>query len=251
MIPKKLHYCWFGGSDMPEHAIAMTERWTELMPDYEIVRWDESNFDIDFCRFSRQAYDAGRWAFVSDYARFRIVFEHGGVYMDIGSDLLRNLDPLVSEGAFSGREWETQFVNPGLVLAAEPGNPLLEKTLQAYEEIEFEDTWAFMGRHTVNNMFARVLYPLGYSNDEDVLWQGQGFTVYPSEYFSPRLSFGGFRTTSNTYATHRGSASWAPREEQLRIRIRHRLAPYIGDLLARKVARIVSLVEKMRGSHAN
>lgn len=241
MIPKKLHYCWFGGSEMPKHAIASTERWAELMPEYEIVRWDESNFDIDSCRFVRQAYDAGRWAFVSDYARFRIVFEHGGVYMDIGSDLLRNLDPLVSAGAFSGREWETRFVSPGLVLAAESGNPLLEKTLLAYEEIEFEDTWAFMGRHTVNNMFAKVLYPLGYTNDEDVLWRGQGFTVYPSDFFSPKLSFGGFRTTDNTYATHRGSASWAPESERFRISFINKWAPRVGDFMARKAARLLAI----------
>lgn len=241
MIPKKLYYCWFGGSEIPKHAIASIERWAELMPEYEIVRWDESNFDIDSCRFVRQAYDAGRWAFVSDYARFRIVFEHGGVYMDIGSDLLRNLDPLVSAGAFSGREWETRFVSPGLVLAAEPGNPLLEKTLYAYKEIEFEDTWAFMGRHTVNNMFARVLYPLGYTNDEDVLWRGQGFTVYPSEYFSPKLSFGGFRTTDNTYATHKGSASWAPESERFRISFINKWAPRVGDFVARKAARLLTI----------
>lgn len=241
MIPKKLHYCWFGGSEMPSYAIAATERWHNLMPEYEIIRWDESNFDIDACRFSRRAYDANRWAFVSDYARFKAVFEYGGVYMDIGSNLLRSLDSLVSAGAFSGREWETRFVNPGLVLAAEPGNLLLGKTLRAYEETEFEDTWEFLRQHTVNNMFARTLYPLGYTNDEDVLWEDQGFTVYPSEYFSPKLSLGGFRTTSNTYATHRGSASWAPESERFRISFINKWAPRVGDFAARKAARLLMI----------
>lgn len=241
MIPKKLHYCWFGSSEMSAYAIAAIDRWAELMPEYEIVRWDESNFDIDACRFVRQAYDSGRWAFVSDYARFKIIFDNGGVYMDIGSNLLRSLDPLVSAGAFSGREWETRFVNPGLVLAAEPGNLLIGRTLQAYEDTEFKDTWEFMGRHTVNNMFARTLYPFGYTNDEDTLWQGQGFTVYPSEYFSPKLSFGGFRTTSNTYATHKGSASWAPESERFRISFINKWAPRVGDFMARKAARLLTI----------
>lgn len=246
MIPKKLHYCWFGGSDIPRYAIAATERWAELMPEYEIIRWDESNFDTDSCLFSQQAYDAGCWAFVSDYARFKIVFEHGGVYMDIGSNLLRSLDPLVSMGAFSGREWETRFVNPGVVLAAEPGNYLLGKTLHEYEKMGFEDTWEFMGQHTVNNMFARTLYPLGYTNDEDVLWRGQGFTVYPSEYFSPKLSFGGYRTTGNTYATHKGSASWAPDSERFRISFINKWAPLAGDFVARKAARLLSMAKYRR-----
>lgn len=241
MIPKKLHYCWFGSSEIPAYAIAATDRWAELMPEYEIVRWDESNFDIDACRFVRQAYESGRWAFVSDYARFKIIFDNGGVYMDIGSNLLRSLDSLVSAGAFSGRERETRFVNPGLVLAAEPGNPLIGRTLQTYEDAEFEDTWEFMSRHTVNNMFARALYPLGYTNDEDTLWQSQGFTVYPSEYFSPKLSFGGFRTTSNTYATHKGSASWAPESERFRISFINKWAPRVGDFAARKVARLLAV----------
>lgn len=245
IIPKKLHFCWFGNSTLPRHAVESIARWKEEMPDYEIVRWDESNYDVNFCRFSRNAHRAQKWAFVSDCARFKILYEHGGVYMDVGSNLIRSIDPLVQKGPFSGREWETRFVNPGLVLCSEAGNPLIKATLNSYETAEFENSWEFLSRHTVNNMFARVLYPLGYTNEVDSIWEGAGFTVYPSDYFCPKLTFGGFRTTDNTYATHKGSASWGPKYEQRRIRIINALAPITGDWPARKIARIVSSISKI------
>lgn len=244
-IPKILHFCWFGGGNLPHKAMESIEKWKEKMPDYEIVRWDESNYDVNFCCFSRDAYRARRWAFVSDCARFKILYEHGGVYMDVGSNLVQSIDPLVKRGPFSGREWETKFVAPGLALCAETGNPLIKATLDSYEMMGFENSWEFMSQHTVNNMFAKVLYPLGYTNEEDAIWEGAGFTVYPSEFFCPKLTFGGFKTTKNTYATHMGSASWSPRYEQRRIFIINTLAPVTGDWVARKIARVASSISKM------
>jgi hypothetical protein len=238
-----LHYCWFGGSPLPEYAVASLKTWRELMPDHEIMRWDESNFDIRQCSFVSEAYDAKRWAFVSDYVRFKVVYEYGGTYMDVGSKLLRSISPLERGKGFTARDWESSAVSPGLVLSAKAHCSLLGETLENYERLDFENSFAFMSTHTVNNMFAHVLARYGYVAGIDSLWEHDGFVVYPSEFFCPRLDFGGFRITQNTYSTHLSSASWAPEEEQFRVNFINRWAPRIGDFAARKIARVLKLAK--------
>ena len=210
------------------------------MPDYEIIRWDESNFDVSQAAFSRAAYQAQKWAFVSDYARFKIVFDNGGTYMDPGSNLIKSLDPLIEKSEFSGRDWETRTVSPGLVLSARSSNDLLGETLEYYQRLEFDSTSKFMYGHTVNLVFAHVLEQYGYRSGEDTLWSHNTFRVYPSEFFCPKLSWGGYRITSNTRATHRSAASWASEGERFRVNFINSWAPRIGDFAARKIARVAT-----------
>ena len=241
--PKTLHYCWFGGAPLSERAEATITRWRELMPEYEIVRWDESNFDVNECAWTREAYKAKKWAFVSDYARFKVLYDNGGTYMDIGSELLKSIDPLVEVSGFTARDWEARAVNPGLVLSAGAHRPLLVEVLETYRGLEFEDSTEFLYEHTVNRVFAGVLGRYGYRSGVDVLWEHDGFRVYPSEYFCPKLDFGGFRCTENTYSTHVGTASWTPAGERFRVRFINKWAPYVGDFAARKTARILTILK--------
>lgn len=240
--PKTLHYCWFGGAPLSERAEATITRWRELMPEYEIVRWDESNFDVNECAWTREAYKAKKWAFVSDYARFKVLYDNGGTYMDIGSELLKSIDPLVEVSGFTARDWEARAVNPGLVLSAGAHRPLLVEVLETYRGLEFEDSTEFLYEHTVNRVFAGVLGRYGYRSGVDVLWEHDGFRVYPSEYFCPKLDFGGFRCTENTYSTHVGTASWTPAGERFRVGFINKWAPYVGDFAARKAARILTIL---------
>ena len=240
--PKTLHYCWFGGAPLSERAEATITRWRELMPEYEIVRWDESNFDVNECAWTREAYKAKKWAFVSDYARFKVLYDNGGTYMDIGSELLKSIDPLVEVSGFTARDWEARAVNPGLVLSAGAHRSLLVEVLETYRGLEFEDSTEFLYEHTVNRVFAGVLGRYGYRSGVDVLWEHDGFRVYPSEYFCPKLDFGGFRCTENTYSTHVGTASWTPAGERFRVGFINKWAPYVGDFAARKAARILTIL---------
>ena len=91
MIPKVIHYCWFGGKPLPPLAEKCIASWRKYLPDYEIRRWDETNFDVEAHPYTRDAYAAGLYAFVSDYARFKILFEHGGVYFDTDVEVIRPL----------------------------------------------------------------------------------------------------------------------------------------------------------------
>lgn len=126
MIPKKIHYIWFGGNPLPPLAERCIASWEKYMPGYEIVRWDESNFDTDCCDYVREAISVKKWAFASDYARFKILYEHGGVYLDTDVELLKPLDEIIQRGPFMGFEQDFSSgtagaVAPGLGLAANPG----------------------------------------------------------------------------------------------------------------------------------
>lgn len=241
-IPKIIHWCWFGDKEPSTEVLTTVAHWAELMPSYQILNWNESNFDIMQSAFCKEAYTNKSWAFVSDYARFKLIYEYGGVYMDVGSALVKSIDPLIAKGAFTARERCTRFVSPGLVLAAERHNAIIKEAIDIYEGLDFQSDISFLYSHTVNQVFHKVLEKRGLTNDGDSLWEEDGFTVYPSEYFDPKLSFGGYRITTNTYSTHRSSASWTSKSERFRIDFINKWAPYFGDFAVRKIARLLSMV---------
>ena len=127
MIPKIIHYCWFGRNPLPESAQKCIASWRKFFPDYEIVEWNEDNFDVRSIPYTAQAYDAKKYAFVSDYARFKILYEHGGIYFDTDVEVIRPFDDILARGAFMGYEIDpkegdiTGYVAPGLGLGVNPG----------------------------------------------------------------------------------------------------------------------------------
>lgn len=104
MIPKIIHYCWFGGNPLPELAVKCIESWKKYCPDYEIKRWDESNFDLNCCDYVKEAYQAKKWAFVSDYVRFKVLYDEGGLYFDTDVELIKSIDDILAHGPFMGVE---------------------------------------------------------------------------------------------------------------------------------------------------
>ena len=122
MIPKLIHYCWFGHNPLPKDAKRCIRSWKKYCPDYVIKEWNEDNFDISQCpQYVRQAYEAKKWAFVSDYVRLKLVHDHGGVYMDTDVELLKPLDRLLSHKAYFGFEDDGLQINTGLGFGAERG----------------------------------------------------------------------------------------------------------------------------------
>ena len=121
MIPKKIHYCWFGGNPLPLLAQKCIESWKKYLPDYEIIEWNEANYDVHKIPYISQAYKAKKYAFVSDYARVDILNEHGGVYFDTDVEVLKDLSPILAKGPFLGIEAAGAIAN-GLGMAAEQGD---------------------------------------------------------------------------------------------------------------------------------
>ncbi|MBR4241618.1 MAG: hypothetical protein IKR97_05300, partial [Eubacterium sp.] len=100
MIPKKIHYCWFGGNPLPDSVLKCIESWKHFCPDYEIIQWNEENYDINKFQYAKEAHDAKKWAFVSDLARLDIVYNEGGIYLDTDVELIRSLDSLLDNKCF-------------------------------------------------------------------------------------------------------------------------------------------------------
>lgn len=135
MIEKKIHYCWFGGKPKPELAEKCIESWKEHCPDYQLVEWNEENFDINSNLYVKQAYEAKKFAFVTDYVRLYALYTQGGVYMDTDVMVLRSLDKYLEHEAFSGFESKTKI--PTGIMAAEKGCPLFAELLSYYDTASF------------------------------------------------------------------------------------------------------------------
>ena len=222
MIPKVIHYCWFGRNPLPESAIKCIASWKQYLPGYEIKEWNEDNFDVDCTPFTRQAYEAKKYAFVSDYARFWILYNHGGIYFDTDVEVIRPMDDIIARGPFMGREAGAYLskmfpgssgglaVAPGLGIGAEAGMPLFKKFLAAYEGRAFVNKDGPLNTKTIVYYASEVLLQCGMSGNDaepelvDSVW------VYPHDYFCPMDHTRGnlITITDNTRSIHHYEASW-------------------------------------------
>lgn len=238
-IPRVIHYCWFGGGPLSAQAERTLHTWRTREPDYEIRCWNESNFDIERCPFVKGAYAAGKWAFVSDYARFRVLYDFGGVYMDVGSELIRDFDDLVDGYApFVGIESGSCTANSGLIAVCEPNDELIGKVLEKYESTEFVDTDEFCATHTVNDMLTDLLIEKGFVRNGS-FQQVCGWSFLPHDYFDPDYGFGGYSISENTRSIHKGSGSWGSSALKRKRRIAYRLTPFVGRRLAQILGRVI------------
>lgn len=212
-IPHVIHYCWFGGNPLPEQAKRCIESWKRFCPGFEIRQWDESNYDVNKCDYTREAYQAEKWAFVSDYARFDILNTHGGVYFDTDVELIRPIGDILEKGAFLGQEQRTEpdggvAVAPGLGMASQAGNAVFEKMLRMYGERHFLCADGTPDQTTVVHYMTEQLRSCGLTDTEEIQTVC-GITVYPWDYFCPlRYRTDELTITQNTRSIHHYSASW-------------------------------------------
>ena len=190
-IPKKIHYCWFGRKPLPESAKKCIASWRKYLPDYEIVEWNEDNFDVNAIPYTAQAYSVGKYAFVSDYARFRILYEHGGLYFDTDVEVIRPMDDIIAAGPFMGFEIDpgsesgNMAVNPGLGMGAPRGMDAYEPILEYYSRLRFiKDDNTLNITDAVVNITTREMKKAGLrcvGGTQHVA----GISVYPATYFNP------------------------------------------------------------------
>ncbi len=207
LIPKVIHYCWFSGKEMPDGFKKCVESWRKYCPDYEIRRWDESNYDITGNLYMKQAYDHQKWGFVPDYARLDILFRHGGIYMDTDVELVRNLDELLYQEAFCGVEkWGN--INMGGCSGAVAGHPMIRKMLESRESVSFIREDGTLNLETCGVYETKPFIAEGMRVDNQVQTVG-GMTVYSSDYFSPFDYMSGELTmTANTFSIHHFNGGW-------------------------------------------
>ena len=211
-IPKIIHYCWFGGNDLPEEVVKCINSWKKCCPDYKIIRWDESNYDYNRYRFTKEAYAQKKWAFVSDVARLDIVYNHGGIYLDTDVELLKSLDFLLQEPAFMGFQ-QGRAVATGLGFGAERHNKLIGKNLEAYYDIPFIKEDGSLDLTPCPEITTKVLERYGLIR-EDTTQELEQMKILPSEFFSPMLLIGGAEITENTVSIHHYAGTWTTVEEK-------------------------------------
>lgn len=223
MIPKKIHYCWFGGKPLPKDVQMCIASWKKFCPDYEIVRWDETNVDLNQHPFLKSAYEAKAWAFVSDYARLQIVYEQGGIYLDTDVEVVKSLDPLLEDSCFVGVQQTMGWIATGLGFGAEAGNPMVKAMLDEYEELVYEEEKKAKFVCPLLNTDAFAKHGFVFTDDIMVL---EHATVYPPRFFDPYTSGKGEDLMcQDTYSIHHYSATWTSGKQ----RAKRRLARLIGE----------------------
>lgn len=211
MIPKTIHYCWFGGNKKPAKVKKCIKSWKKLCPDYKIIEWNESNYDTGTTPFCAEMAKRKKWAFLSDYARLQIIYENGGIYLDTDVELIKPLDNLLHHKAFMGYEINDR-TNTGLGFGAEKGLKILKENMTEYDKIKDYDEI----ENNVN-ISTVVMQRHGIKPDNGTVQYLEGIALYPQEYFCPKpVDTGLVKTTENTYSIHHYTGSWFNKEQRKR-----------------------------------
>ncbi|MEG2403179.1 MAG: glycosyltransferase [Muribaculaceae bacterium] len=224
MIPKIIHYCWFGGKPLPKSAIKCISSWKKYLPDYEIKEWNEINFDVNIIAYTAEAYNFKKYAFVSDYARFWILHQYGGIYFDVDVELIKPLSPILDKGSFLGIE-SLNNVAPGLGFGCNPGLGFLKNMINLYSLLHFDEGGGIMNKKTIVEYTTDELIKHGLICSGDIQYI-EGFWIYPPEYFCPiNYQSGKLKITKNTYSIHHYDASWhSPKDTIVAFFERHHLS---------------------------
>ena len=207
MIPKKIHYCWFGGNPLPDDAKKCIESWKKYCPDYEIIRWDESNYNVRKNIFLAQAYDTKKYGFIPDYARLEVLYEYGGIYLDTDVELVRNIDDLLYQEAFcSVEKW--QGLNFGGCSGAIKGHKSLEPFLEKWSRRSLIRTDGTIDNTSSGLIDTSVALNAGYrinGNNQMV----NGMNIYSYDYFHPYdYMTGKLEMTNDTHSIHHFNGGW-------------------------------------------
>lgn len=227
-IPKIIHYCWFGGNKKSKLINKCIDSWKKYCPDYEIIEWNESNFDINKNLYIKEAYDKKMWAFVTDYVRLDVIYNYGGIYLDTDVELIKPLDDLLNYDVFLASE-NDKLIATGLGFGAVKNNNVIKKIMDSYKNIPFitndgvMDLTACTTRNTdtLKEIYGDIESNLNKVLDGNVILLGK-------EYFCPfDVHTGIMNKTNNTYGIHWYNASWRSK----RVNIREKLLRPIKRLL--------------------
>lgn len=225
-IPKIIHYCWFGGNPLPKLAIRCIESWKKYFPDFEIKEWNETNFDVNIIPYTAQAYKAKKYAFVSDYARFWILYKYGGLYFDTDVEVVKNMNDIISKGSFMGCENWAQpgatpaqlGVAPGLGLGVTPGLGLIGEILDHYKTLSFLDKYGNPNLETIVEITTKLLCNYGLQNVNEIQ-NVRGVNIYPKDYFCPiDMVTEKLKISSHTVSIHWYMGSWVEHRQWRNIR---------------------------------
>ena len=234
MIPKVIHYVWVGGNPLTPLAEKCIESWKKYCPDYEIKRWDESNFNINENRFCKEAYECKKWAFVSDYIRLKVLHDEGGIYMDADVEVVKPIDEFLRHKGFSGFECTNKI--PTGIMASEKGNKWIKTMLDYYTDRPFikkDGSYENMPNVLYMTDFTVKKYNMPLDNKFHDIGD---YVFYPNEYFCPaqNLSGVGYKATEDTFTIHHFAGSWTPKSWRIKKKIKNTLKSIIIFFIGQK-----------------
>lgn len=207
MIPKIIHYCWFGGNPLPQDVQKYIDTWKKFCPDYEIKEWNEQNFDVNFCTYSQEAYRNKKWAFVSDVARVYALCTEGGIYLDTDVEIIASLDELLGYRGFIGFEGSTHVATN--IIGCEKGNEVMTHFLEEYKQRSFIKEDGSFDQTTNVEELTKLLVAQHHLLLDGTKQNIGAFEVFPTDVFSPYDYLTGIlHRTENTKTIHWFSQSW-------------------------------------------
>ena len=237
MIPRIIHYCWFGRGPMPDLALKCVESWHQFMPDYEYKLWNEDNFDVTCIPYVKEAYESRKYAFVTDYVRLFALYTEGGIYMDTDVEVLKPYDDLLSLSGFTGYEGSKSLPPVTGTMASEAGNEWVKEQLDSYADAHFIKPDGTLDTTTNTTRIADIMKKGGFvSNGEKQVYKDMH--IFPVEYFCPRQTTGETFFTENTYCDHHFMGSW---EDKMK---KNTLLKLLGQ---KNLTRLIKLKRKLLG----
>jgi len=239
MIPKIIHYCWFGGNPLPPLAIKCINSWKKHLPEYEIIEWNESNFDLEQFQFAKEALENKKFAFVSDVCRLYVLKKQGGIYMDTDVEVLRSLDMFLDKTAFSGFENE-DFVPTGIMASEKEGDWAIEM-LNYYKERSFIKDNGDLDMTSNTFIITQLMKERGFVMNNTLQEIKDYVTFYPNDYFCPKsYKTGNIELTENSYCIHHFAKSWIPLHKKWRNIFKMKMMNIFGF---RNVQRILDIIK--------
>lgn len=239
MIPQIIHYCWFGRGPMPELALKCIESWHKFMPDYEYKLWNEDNFDVNSVPYVKEAYEARKFAFVTDYVRLKVLYEEGGLYMDVDFMAYKSFDDLMRYDAFIGFEGSKHLPVMMGVCASKPNGFWVKEMLDSYQGRHFIKEDSSFDLTTNVQFITSIMQKNGFvQNGEEQDYKD--LHVFPVDYFCPRQTTGEYFKTGNTYCDHLGMGSWSDNDGGWKMLVRK----LVGQ---KNMTRLIKLKRKLFG----
>lgn len=239
-IPRMVHYCWFGGKEKPDSVKKCIESWKKFLPDYQLMEWNEDNFDIEKLQYTKEAYAAKKYAFVSDVARIEALYQYGGFYMDTDVEVLKSFTPLLDARCVLGME-EKEYVATSF-MAFEKEHPLVKQFLDLYKDLTFLDENGRIITGTNVAKLTKILIEKGFVQKNYYQELEDGIKIYPKEFFSPYDYINCYyNITENSYCVHYFAVTWMSRKEQAKKEIKKKIVKILGPEKMNKIR------EKLKG----
>lgn len=226
-IPRTIHYCWFGGKEKPGIVKKCIETWKRQLSGYEIIEWNEHNFNLDLNSYVKEAHSAGKYAFVSDYVRVYALYNYGGIYLDTDVEVFKSFDDLLHHTSFWGFEQENYIATS--TIGAEKGSSLIKEFLDSYNEKKFIKRDGTFNQLTNVSIITKLLQGKGLIPNGHYQEINQIGVFYPQTYFSPYdyINCQSF-ISEKTYAIHHFYKSWLPLSTRLKGKVKFVLSKLIG-----------------------